>query len=342
MKRGFLAHYLITGHTGFKGAWLSVLLRSKGHEVSGISLNPEPDSLFSRALTSEDFCFDFRFDIRNQELVAKAFEETAPDFVIHLAAQSLVREGYSSPKYTYETNVTGTLNVLEAVGKAERLKSTLIVTSDKVYQTTLSGLPFKEDDSLGGQDPYSASKAMADIAAQEFALNRSTAPIGIARAGNVIGAGDSSKDRLIPDIVRCIAVDKALELRYPRAIRPWQHVLDCLDGYLLFLDELSSGRSKSIVYNFAPPAAASSTVEQVVETARSLLAPRKLQVETLSASVKEDSTLSVDSTRARRDLGWADRFTLEESIRDGLFDALNLDNIPILDHMLATIGSREQ
>lgn len=337
-----MAHYLITGHTGFKGAWLSVLLRSKGHTVSGISLNPEPGSLFSRALTSEAFCFDLRFDIQNQELVARAFEEIAPDFVIHLAAQSLVREGYSSPKTTYETNVIGTLNVLEAVEKVERLKAALIVTSDKVYQTTFSGLPFKEDDSLGGQDPYSASKAMADIAAQEFALNRSTTPIGIARAGNVIGAGDSSKDRLIPDIVRCMAVGKALELRYPRAIRPWQHVLDCIDGYLLFLNELSSGRSKSIAYNFGPPASASSTVEQVVEIARSLLAPRKLQVETLTGPMKEDSTLSVDSTRARRDLGWTDRLTLEESIRDGLFDALNLDNIHILDHMLAMIGSREQ
>lgn len=333
-----MAHYLVTGHTGFKGSWLSVLLGSRGHAVSGISLDAQPGSLFSRALTPKDFSFDLRLDIRDKESVSQAFRKIQPDFVVHLAAQSLVREGYRAPLLTYETNVLGTLNVLAALQSMRKVKAALIVTSDKVYQNTGTERPYRETDPLGGQDPYSASKAMADIATQEFQMNRSVSPIGIARAGNVIGAGDVSVDRLLPDFVRSVNQNQPMTLRYPAAVRPWQHVLDCLEGYLLLLDKLSTA-SASGAYNFGPLPAASSSVQEVAEVALTLLGHKKLKIEHRSSPLKEDPMLLVDASKARSQLGWIDRFTVEEAIRDGLFDALNAGKAPILEHMLSTVSS---
>jgi len=248
-----MAHYLVTGHTGFKGSWLTLLLKAKGHKVSGIALDPPQESLFERAKISQDLAHDVRIDVRNREAVIQAFGEIKPDFVIHMAAQALVLEGYRNPRETYEINVNGTLNVLEASEISASVRAQIIVTTDKVYENRGLNRPYVESDPLGGNDPYSASKAMADILAQEHLARKGATPGAVVRAGNVVGAGDYSRGRLIPDFVRANQVGAKLTVRHPEATRPWQHVLDCLGGYLLLLDAVDS-RGFRGQWNFGPPA----------------------------------------------------------------------------------------
>ena len=193
-------HYLITGHTGFKGAWLSLLLRQRGHLVSGISLQPEAGSLFERAEVGKFLENDVQCDIREATKISTHFKELNPDVVVHLAAQSLVRESYKKPLETFETNVIGTLNVLKASQQISDLRAQLLITTDKVYRNISKTSGYIETEALGGQDPYSASKAMADIASQSWLSSFKNPPTAIARAGNVIGGGDVCADRLIPDL----------------------------------------------------------------------------------------------------------------------------------------------
>jgi len=191
-------HYLITGHTGFKGSWLSLMLQVQGHTVSGISLDPLEKSLFNQANLGEIFENDFRIDIRNSKEFRQAVEKVEPEVIIHLAAQPLVRESYKDPIGTFETNVLGTLNLLEATKELSNLKSTLIITTDKVYKNYNHLRGYVETDELGGDDPYSASKAAADIATQSWVKSFATSPVAIARAGNVIGGGDYGFCTLCP------------------------------------------------------------------------------------------------------------------------------------------------
>ena len=223
-------HFLITGHTGFKGAWLSMLLHARGHTVSGISLQPETNSLFIQANVQKFLERDIRCDINESSKLTSYFNETKPDVVIHLAAQALVRESYNNPITTFETNVMGTLNVMKASQQLRDLKGQLIVTTDKVYKNMNKTSGYVESEALGGQDPYSASKAMADIAAQSWLSSFDNPPTAIARAGNVIGGGDICADRLIPDLIQSYSNGSKPKLRAPNSIRPWQHVLDCLNG----------------------------------------------------------------------------------------------------------------
>ena len=194
-------HFLITGHTGFKGAWLNLILHQRGHLVSGISLQPEPGSLFERANIGKFLENDIHCDIRHLTNLTSHFERIKPDVVIHLAAQPLVRESYKNPIETFETNVIGTVNVLKASQQVKQLRAQLIVTTDKVYKNTSKPSGYVETETLGGQDPYSASKAMADIATQSWISSFENAPTAIARAGNVLGGGDVCADRLIPDLI---------------------------------------------------------------------------------------------------------------------------------------------
>jgi CDP-glucose 4,6-dehydratase len=336
-----VAHFLITGHTGFKGYWLSVLLRSRGHSVSGLSLSAQPDSLYSRSTQKGDFVHDLVVDIRDRNRLIRSLRRVAPDYVVHMAAQSLVRRGYKEPNFTYETNVVGTLNVLAAIDETESVRAAVIVTSDKVYQNVGAKRWFLEDDPLGGVDPYSASKAMADILSQEYSARLSSKPIGIARAGNVIGAGDMTEDRLFPDLIRSARANTSIRLRYPDAVRPWQHVLDCLQGYL-FLIEFVEAHGSSAPYNFGPPPATVASVRNVVELAFQLLGRDPELVEYETPTLHEDSVLLVDAARARLELGWQDRFTLEQSVEDALFDALNTDGLPIGEHIDLAIGDWER
>jgi len=332
-----VAHYLVTGHTGFKGAWLTFLLRARGHEVSGIALDPLPDSLFARANVTSDLVHDVRVDIRNREATAEAFQQISPDYVVHLAAQALVREGYRRPVDTYETNVNGTLHVLEASDRTDSVKAQLIITTDKVYRDDGLDRPYVETDPLGGKDPYSASKAMADILAQEWLSRETSKPGAIARAGNVIGAGDSSPERLIPDIIRAVQSGRPLELRYPHAVRPWQHVLDCLNGYVELLDAVGTDQVQG-AWNFGPAAQDGVSVETVVELSRSFCADGFLQSVVGQSKMQEDPILILDPAKAMARLGWSNRYSTSQSIRSSLAEVHTTQHWKARDHVIEEIN----
>jgi CDP-glucose 4,6-dehydratase len=307
-------HYLVTGHTGFKGSWLVMLLSTLGHRVSGIALEPESESLFNQADISRLLEFDYRVDIRNFVALKEAFSAIKPDVVIHLAAQPLVRYSYKQPIETFETNVVGTLNVLESTRSLVDLQATLIITTDKVYRNVSKQSGYVEDDPLGGDDPYSASKAAADIATQSWATSFGISPIAVARAGNVIGGGDWAEDRLIPDIFRSYRESKSPVLRNPESIRPWQHVLDCLNGYLILIDSMIKN-STSGEWNFGPNHLEKHSVSDVIEKFASFS-----QVSASAWSLdegenpKESDFLLLDSSKARKELGWKDFLTFDSAV----------------------------
>ncbi len=306
-------NFLITGHTGFKGAWLSLLLRERGHRVSGISLEPETNSLFAKAGLGNIFENDIRCDIRDYEKIAAHFIEVNPDVVIHMAAQALVRESYRDPTTTYETNVMGTINVLKASQLLPKLKAQLIITTDKVYRNVDKSTGYVESDPLGGHDPYSASKAMADIAAQSWLASFDNAPTAIARAGNVIGGGDVCKDRLIPELIDSFSSGTTPKLRSPNSIRPWQFVLDCLNGYLALIDALLVGTGSG-TWNFGPEATQVRTVADVANFTGDIWeCPTKWELD-LGDHPHEANLLLLNADKARTKLGWSDKLSFEESI----------------------------
>jgi CDP-glucose 4,6-dehydratase len=307
-------HYLITGHTGFKGSWLSLMLEMQGHAVSGISLDPKDKSLFNQASLSSIFEHDVRLDIRSGSEVSKAIKEINPQVIIHLAAQSLVRESYRHPSKTFETNVMGTLNVLEATKGLDSLEATLIITTDKVYKNSNLLGGYVETDELGGDDPYSASKAAADIATQSWIKSFATSPVAIARAGNVIGGGDWGTDRIIPDLVNSYANGEVPKIRYPGAIRPWQHVLDCLNGYLVLVNaQLNNGIGGS--WNFGPLAPAKHTVGELVNAFGSIWGVEgALWEQDSNQKPAESSFLLLDSKKAHDLLGWQEKLDFNTTI----------------------------
>jgi len=310
-------HYLITGHTGFKGSWLSLMLQMQGHTVSGISLDPLDKSLFNQADLAEIFENDFRLDIRNTKELTQATEKIEPEVIIHLAAQPLVRESYKDPIGTFETNVIGTLNVLEATKRLSNLKATLIITTDKVYKNHNHLRGYEETDELGGDDPYSASKAAADIATQSWVKSFATSPVAIARAGNVIGGGDWAADRIIPDLVNAYSSNQLPTLRYPDAIRPWQHVLDCLNGYQKLINKMLTDEISG-EWNFGPSLHEKHSVVELVETfAKSWGILGEGQVWKLEQNVHpyEAGHLLLDSSKAREKVGWIDKLNFENAIR---------------------------
>jgi CDP-glucose 4,6-dehydratase len=249
---------LVTGHTGFKGSWLTVWLKLLGADLVGISLEPQtaPSHFYAANLT--DGITDLRIDIRNQVDLEKVVLNCQPDFVFHLAAQSLVRRSYENPIETWNTNVLGTLNLLESLRKLDKACATVIITSDKCYNNVEWVWGYRETDPLGGTDPYSASKGAAELVVQShiksfFPSNTSRIRIASARAGNVIGGGDWASDRIIPDCVRAWSQGKKVELRKPYATRPWQHVLEPLSGYLRLAKALSIDADiHGEAFNFGP------------------------------------------------------------------------------------------
>lgn len=308
-------HYLITGHTGFKGSWLTLMLTSLGHEVSGLALEPEAKSLFLEADVGQYLKNDLRVDIRDKVATARALREIEPDVVIHLAAQPLVRRSYANPIETFETNVLGTLNVLEATRGIEQLKCILVVTTDKVYKNKNQLTGYNELDPLGGDDPYSASKAAADIAAQSWVKSFGVVPTAIARAGNVVGGGDWAEDRIIPDLVRAYDQNRTPILRYPNAVRPWQHVLDCLNGYLVLIEALLVKTQSGGEWNFGPSLDETHTVNQVVNLFESAWGKKRDYFE-VEAHVQnpESGLLLLDSSKAVSKLGWKEILSFEECI----------------------------
>ncbi len=306
-------HFLITGHTGFKGAWLSLILRQRGHLVSGISLKPEVGSLFERAEIGKFLENDIRCDIRESVKLSGHFKEANPDVVIHLAAQALVRESYKNPMNTFETNVIGTINVLKASQQISDLKAQLIITTDKVYKNMNKTPGYLETDALGGQDPYSASKAMADIAAQSWISSFKNPLTAIARAGNVIGGGDVCADRLIPDLVHSYSSGLTPRLRAPNSVRPWQHVLDCLNGYLMLVDAVIQNNADG-AWNFGPDERQYKTVADVANIAGAMWGVEKSWDNDLGSHPHEASMLMLNSSKARTELGWSDKLSFEESV----------------------------
>jgi CDP-glucose 4,6-dehydratase len=257
---------LLTGHTGFKGAWMSVWLRALGAHATGLALAPATTpNLWSLVGGGTRSVIG---DITDAALVRNVVEEVEPQIVIHMAAQALVRDSYRDPLRTYTTNVVGTANVLQACRTVRDLQCVLVVTSDKVYESDGSGRAFAESDRLGGSDPYSGSKACAELVTLSFSKSFYSAgpPIATARAGNVIGGGDWSAERLIPDCVRALAAETPVSLRYPDAVRPWQHVLEPLSGYLALCQALvETPQSAPRAINFGPASIDSCTVREVVE-----------------------------------------------------------------------------
>jgi CDP-glucose 4,6-dehydratase len=309
-------HYLITGHTGFKGSWLALMLQIQGNTVSGISLEPLEKSLFNQAQLSGIFKYDFRINIKNSKILAEAVQRIEPDVIIHLAAQPLVRESYKDPLGTFETNVLGTLNLLEATRHLARLKATLIITTDKVYKNKNYLRGYIESDEIGGDDPYSASKASADIATQSWVKSFGTTPIAIARAGNVIGGGDWASDRIIPDLVNAYSTNQVPTLRYPDAIRPWQHVLDCLNGYLLLIDSMIK-KQTSGEWNFGPALSEKYSVVNLVDSfakAWGISDTESTWQLEKSEQPHEAGYLLLDSKKATSLLGWTNKLNFGTSV----------------------------
>ena len=308
-------HYLITGHTGFKGAWLTLMLKNLGHTVSGVSLDPLPKSLYLMADVEKELLFDLRQDIIDSQSLIDIFQRINPDVVIHMAAQPLVLESYKNPVETFDVNVMGTLNVLEATRNLSNLKATLVITTDKVYKHLDYSKPYSETDNLGGSDPYSASKAAADIATESWSRSFSKSPIAIARAGNVIGGGDFAEKRLIPELVSAYSKGLKPKLRNPKSIRPWQHVLDCLNGYLKLVDsQLEDGTSGA--WNFGPSENVSRNVASLVGEVAMQYGFSSDYWELESENLFDElDILRIDSTKSRRDLGWCEKYDFATSVK---------------------------
>lgn len=308
-------HYLLTGHTGFKGAWLTQLLVARGHRVSGLALDPAPGALYAVAGMADLLANDLRVDITDASGTAAAVARVRPDVLVHLAAQPLVRESYRDPRTTWQTNVIGTLNVLDAVSAAGSVQAQVIVTTDKVYRNQERTAGYREDDPLGGRDPYSASKAAADLlTASWIASAADVPPTAIARAGNVIGGGDVCPERLMVDLVAAFSSGRDVHLRYPHAVRPWQHVLDCLNGYLALVDALLDGRANGEAFNFGPgPDSFVEVVELTRRVADAWGGGAGWQVDP-QAQPHEAGLLALDASRARTELGWTPRLGFEDAV----------------------------
>ena len=262
---------LITGHTGFKGGWLTIWLKRMGCNVTGLSLAPATQPVLFELANISGLCENYFCDIRDAHKLKSVFDQTRPEIVFHLAAQALVRESYKEPLETFSTNTMGTANVLEALRHCSSVKAVVMVTTDKVYRNLERLEPYKEQDGLGGHDPYSASKAASELVIDSYRKSYMTAQginVACARAGNVIGGGDWATDRLIPDAIRAWCDKRSLDLRNPGSIRPWQHVLEPLRAYIILAQQLATNIQFACAYNFGPYFEETATVRQVIELAQ--------------------------------------------------------------------------
>lgn len=310
---------LLTGHTGFKGAWTALWLAHLGANVTGYSLAPPSDPNLYTIARVDAIVGSVNADIRDAERLGRVFRDTRPEIVIHLAAQSLVRESYRSPIETYSTNVLGTAQLLEAVRSCETVRAAVIVTSDKCYENHESLWGYRETDRLGGRDPYSSSKACAELVTSAYRASFLQAPsapsVATARAGNVIGGGDWANDRLIPDVMRALLSGGPVYIRNPDAVRPWQHVLDPLAGYLLLAQRLANGhRELAEAWNFGPEASGTRPVSWVAERLLRSWESNLCWKHDVKPHTKEASILYLDSSKARQLLGWLPRITISEAL----------------------------
>ncbi len=315
---------LVTGHTGFKGSWLSLWLQHLGAKVIGISLDPPTTpSLYEQANVAAGM-LSLREDIRNGEAIKELFQLHKPEIVFHLAAQPLVRYSYHEPVETYETNVMGTLNILEGIRSLDTVRAAVMITTDKCYENREWERGYRENDPMGGYDPYSSSKGAAELLIASY--RNSFYPVGqsndktaiaSARAGNVIGGGDWAEDRLVPDIVRALQNGEQVHIRNPNSIRPWQHVLEPLGGYLILAEKLvESGSKYSKAWNFGPLDKDAMPVQWIVKKMLKMWGENSSWVIDDGDHPHEANYLKLDSSRANSKLDWHQKWNLESSIKE--------------------------
>lgn len=317
-RRAFL-----TGHTGFKGGWLAVWLAKLGVQVRGYALDPATEpNLFTAAAVASNV-EDLRGDILDRARLERAMKEFAPDVVFHLAAQPLVRHSYADPLGTYATNVMGTANVLEAVRGTPSVRAVVCVTTDKCYDNREWVWPYRETDPLGGHDPYSSSKACAEIVCAAYRRSyfavagqgECRVALATARAGNVIGGGDWSEDRLVPDLIRGFQSSQPVLIRRPNAVRPWQHVLEPTHGYLLLAERLFTGEAQfASAFNFGPGDEDARTVERIADYMVAAWGGGASWIRDPETGVHEAGILRLDASKARIELGWRPRLSIDTAI----------------------------
>lgn len=315
----------VTGHTGFKGSWLALWLRRLGAVVHGFALNPPTSpSMFDVAGVSAVLGGDTRADLADLAALKRAINEAQPEVVFHLAAQALVRESYRNPLETLATNVMGTAHVLEAIRGIPSVRAVVVVTTDKIYENREWVYPYREVDALGGHDPYSASKAGAELVAASYRASflheRQGAPVFVAtaRAGNVIGGGDWAVDRLVPDCFRAFALNQPVRLRFPSSVRPWQHVLEPLAGYIRLADGLlgSNGADYARAWNFGPDIQGDATVGEIAQAAaRYWGAGARVELAQSDSNPHEAGLLRLDSSSAHAMLHWRPRWSIAQALQ---------------------------
>jgi len=312
---------IVTGHTGFKGSWISLWLSILGAKVIGISINNPKGQSHFKAINLQSKIKNIKIDIRNLQLLKKVFKKNKPDYVFHLAAQSLVKKSYSDPIYTWTTNTIGTLNVLESLRGLNKKCTAIIITSDKSYKNIEIKRGYKENDTLGGKDPYSASKGAAEFVIQSyissfFTLKKTKVLIGVARAGNVIGGGDWSEDRLIPDCVKSWSKNKKVLLRNPNSTRPWQHVLEAIGGYLnLAINLEKNPKLHGEVFNFGPNDKKVYKVLSLVQLMKKYWNKVSWKIEGKNKNTfYESNLLKLNINKAKIKLNWKSILTFQETI----------------------------
>lgn len=317
----------LTGHTGFKGSWMLAILKQLGAEVMGYSLAPNTNPSLFDVIKCTELCHSVIGDIRNTEYLHKCMTDFQPDVVFHLAAQPIVRTSYKIPAETFEVNAIGTANVLDGIRLLEKPCVGVMITTDKVYQNNETGQAYKETDPFGGYDPYSASKACAELVIDSYRKSffnpenygQHHKAIASARAGNVIGGGDWAADRLIPDIVRALSKNETIQIRNPKAVRPWQHVLEPLSGYILLAEKLMEDPVRYAEgFNFGPNPKDTLTVEEMTQLAVNIWGSGDFDFPALTNQPHEAGLLSLDITKAHDVLGWSPRWTAQQALEQTL------------------------
>ena len=310
----------ITGHTGFKGTWLCIILRYLNSTIYGYSLEPKKNSLFNKSKIDKEIFLNTYSDINNIVKLRKIIKQSKAEIIFHLAAQPLVLESYKTPLKTFNTNIIGTLNILECIREVKSVKSVVIITTDKVYKINKKNINYKELDQLGGSDPYSASKVAAEVVVESYIKSffKNTLlqnRISTARSGNVIGGGDNSKNRLVPDIIRAINNKKKITIRNPKHVRPWQHVLDPLLGYLMLAKNQYKNKinNNSSSWNFGP---SKKNFKKVIDIIKYVKKLQYLNYKLLKNNkIKETMILKLNSTKAKKELNWISKWDLNMSIK---------------------------
>lgn len=307
---------LVTGHTGFKGGWLSLWLHKMGAQVTGLSLPAPTEPSFFEQTRLAELVDHVEGDIRNQSTVQAVVREAQPEVVFHLAAQPLVRYSYDNPVETYATNVMGTVHVMEACRHVDSVRAVVCVTTDKCYENREWVWPYRESDPMGGYDPYSSSKGAAELVISAYRRSYPTGPkIASVRAGNVIGGGDWALDRLVPDIIRAMLAGRPPEIRNPGSVRPWQHVLEALGGYLMIAEAMLAGRNgAATAWNFGPSDDDTQPVHWIVEEMLAAWSSDLGWIRPEGPQPHEAVLLRLDCSKARLELGWRPRLRLKEAL----------------------------